>query len=297
MRPHRVTVDIPAGQLDVLVWDPDDPVKGDSPRPTVLALHGFPESAWEWQPVADILVREGVRVVAPMQRGYSAGARPTGIEDYAIEYLAQDVVAVAEHLELGPIHLLGHDWGACVAWWLAAHQPDRLATLTAVSIPHLGAFADALARDPEQQERSAYFGLFRQSGKAEDILLEDGAHRLRAMFGEDVAPTLVAAHLEIVGNRAGLTAALNWYRAMRRYEVPDVDVPTTFVWGEEDVAIARSGAEATEARVTADYRFVPVPGGGHWVPEQHPELLAREILARLGEDPGPGTVPRRVSSA
>ena len=281
MSPHRATVNIQAGQLDVLVWEPDDEATGDTPRPTVLALHGFPESAWEWQLVAELLVSEGVRVVAPMQRGYSPGARPSRIEDYAIEHLEQDVVDVADHFELGPIHLLGHDWGASVAWWLAAHQPDRLASLTAVSVPHLGAFADALATDPDQQERSAYFRLFRQADKAEDVLLEDGSHRLKAMFGGDVPPPLVAAHLEVVGDRAGLTGALNWYRAMRRYEVPDVTVPTTFVWGDEDMAISRSGAEATQARVTADYRFVPVPGGGHWLPEQHPELLAREVLTQV----------------
>ena len=281
MRPHRATVDIQVGQLDVLVWEPEGTVAGDDRRPTVLALHGFPESAWEWQPVAELLVHEGIRVVAPMQRGYSPGARPTEIEEYAIEHLTRDVVAVADHFDLGPIHLLGHDWGASVAWWLAAHHPDRLATLTAVSVPHLGAFADAVFEDPEQQERSAYFTLFRQPGKAEHVLLKDDAIRLRAMFGEDVPAHLVDAHLEVIGEGDGLTGALNWYRAMRRYEVPDVTVPTTYIWGEEDIAIARSGAEATVGRVTADYRFVPVPGGGHWLPEQHPELLAREVRDRI----------------
>lgn len=281
MRSHRATVDIQVGQLDVLVWEPEGTVAGDDRRPTVLALHGFPESAWEWQPVAELLVHEGIRVVAPMQRGYSPGARPTEIEEYAIEHLTRDVVAVADHFDLGPIHLLGHDWGASVAWWLAAHHPDRLATLTAVSVPHLGAFADAVFEDPEQQERSAYFTLFRQPGKAEHVLLKDDAIRLRAMFGEDVPAHLVDAHLEVIGEGDGLTGALNWYRAMRRYEVPDVTVPTTYIWGEEDMAIARSGAEATAGRVTADYRFVPVPGGGHWLPEQHPELLAREVRDRI----------------
>lgn len=93
MRSHRATVDIQVGQLDVLVWEPEGTVAGDDRRPTVLALHGFPESAWEWQPVAELLVHEGIRVVAPMQRGYSPGARPTEIEEYAIEHLTRDVVA------------------------------------------------------------------------------------------------------------------------------------------------------------------------------------------------------------
>lgn len=281
MEPHNVTVGIDAGQLDVLVWEPGRTSAASEVPRTVVALHGFPESAWEWQPVADLLGREGIRVVAPLQRGYSRRARPSEVGAYGIEHLAADVLAVSETLALGPVHLLAHDWGASVAWWLAAQEPDRVATLTAVSVPHLGAFADALASDPDQQERSAYFRLFRREGKAEDVLLADGARRLRELFGGEVPEDLVAMHLEVVGDREGLTGALNWYRAMRRYELPDVVVPTTFIWGEEDPAIARSGAVATAGRVRADYRFVPVPGGGHWLPEVQPELIAREVSARI----------------
>lgn len=281
MSPRELSVDVQAGRLEVLVWDADGTGMGDEPVPTVLALHGFPESANEWRPVAEILARNGVRVVAPLQRGYSPGARPTAVEDYSIELLAEDVLAVAEHLQLGAFHLVGHDWGACVAWWLAGHPPNRLASLVAISVPHLGAFAEAIGTDPDQQERSAYFTLFREPGKAEDVLLADGARRLRAMFTDAVPEDLVTQHMDVVGTRDGLTGALNWYRAMRSYELPDVSVPTTFIWGDQDMAIARSGAEATAERMTGDYRFVPVSGGGHWIPEENPELVAAEVLARV----------------
>ena len=281
MSPRELSVDVQAGRLEVLVWDADGTGMGDEPVPTVLALHGFPESANEWRPVAEILARNGVRVVAPLQRGYSPGARPTAVEDYSIELLAEDVLAVAEHLQLGAFHLVGHDWGACVAWWLAGHPPNRLTSLVAISVPHLGAFAEAIGTDPDQQERSAYFTLFREPGKAEDVLLADGARRLRAMFTDAVPEDLVTQHMDVVGTRDGLTGALNWYRAMRSYELPDVSVPTTFIWGDQDMAIARSGAEATAERMTGDYRFVPVSGGGHWIPEENPELVAAEVLARV----------------
>lgn len=281
MCPRELSVDVQAGRLEVLVWDADGTGMGDEPVPTVLALHGFPESANEWRPVAEILARNGVRVVAPLQRGYSPGARPTAVEDYSIELLAEDVLAVAEDLQLGAFHLVGHDWGACVAWWLAGHQPNRLTSLVAISVPHLGAFAEAIGTDPDQQERSAYFTLFREPGKAEDVLLADGARRLRAMFTDAVPEDLVTQHMDVVGTRDGLTGALNWYRAMRSYELPDVSVPTTFIWGDQDMAIARSGAEATAERMTGDYRFVPVSGGGHWIPEENPELVAAEVLARV----------------
>lgn len=281
MTPRTETVGVRVGELEVLIWDAESPAHGDQAAPTVVALHGFPESAWEWRSVAEILAAAGIRVVAPMQRGYSPGARPTAVEDYSIERLTEDVLTVVEHFGLGPVHLLGHDWGASVAWWIAGHHPHRLASMVAVSVPHLEAFADALAADPDQQERSAYFALFRQAGKAEDVLLEDGAQRLKAMFGGDVPEDLMAAHLEMIGNREGLTGALNWYRAMRRYAVPDVTVPTTLIWGEQDLAISRSGAEATADRMAADYRFVPVAGEGHWLPETRPDLIATEVLGRI----------------
>lgn len=277
MEPDTFTVSISAGHLDILQWNPVG-----VPRVTVLALHGFPETAWEWAAVAERLTQEGIRVVAPVQRGYSAGARPVEVDAYAIEHLSADALAVIDHLGLDTVHVLGHDWGASVAWWLAAHHPDRVATLTVVSIPHLAAFAEAIETDPDQQARSAYFGLFRQEGKAEDILLEGGAHRLREMFGGEVPDGQLEKHLAVVGERAGLTGALNWYRAMRRYDLPAVTVPTTYLWGEDDIAVARSGAEATASRVVGDYRFVPMTGRGHWLPEQDPGAVAAATLARIG---------------
>lgn len=277
MDSRSFTVDVSVGVLDVQEWSAAGPERG-----TVLALHGFPESPWEWESVADLVTRQGYRVVAPAQRGYSSGARPGEVDAYAIEELSADALAVLDHLGLESVHVLGHDWGASVAWWLAAHHPGRVTTLTAVSIPHLSAFAEAIESDADQQARSAYFDLFRQEGKAEDVLLEGDAHRLRAMFGGQVPDDLIDKHFTLVGKRAGLTAALNWYRAMRRYDLPDVPVPTTYLWGEEDPAVARSGAEATAARVTGEYRFVPLPGIGHWIPEQVPEVVAAEVLSRIG---------------
>lgn len=277
-----VSVTVTVGALDVLVWEGAAGAPAEEPARTVLALHGFPESAWEWTCVAEILARRGVRVLAPMQRGYSPGARPDGVEAYAIEHLAADALAVMDRFGLDRAHLLGHDWGACVAWWLAAHHADRVASLTAISVPHLRAFGDAVASDPDQQARSAYFGLLRQEGKAEDVLLENGARRLRAMFAGQVPDDLADRHLEVLGDRSALTGALNWYRAMRRYDLPDVAVPTTYLWGGQDPAIARSGAEATAARMTGEYRFVPLTDRGHWLPEQDPELVAREVLDRIG---------------
>ena len=254
MSPRELSVDVQAGRLEVLVWDADGTGMGDEPVPTVLALHGFPESANEWRPVAEILARNGVRVVAPLQRGYSPGARPTAVEDYSIELLAEDVLAVAEDLQLGAFHLVGHDWGACVAWWLAGHQPNRLTSLVAISVPHLGAFAEAIGTDPDQQERSAYFTLFREPGKAEDVLLADGARRLRAMFTDAVPEDLVTQHMDVVGTRDGLTG--------------DAELRVAGCVCSDDVHLGRSGygdrAKWRRGHSRAHDRRLPIRAGVRW---------------------------------
>ncbi|WP_182347071.1 alpha/beta fold hydrolase [Tomitella gaofuii] len=268
---------IPVGEhtFDVAVAGPDD---GEP----VLLLHGFPESFDEWRAVAPLLTAAGLRVIAPDQRGYSPGARPPAVEDYLIDNLVDDVLGILDRFGAGRAHIVGHDWGASVAWTLAAQRPERVATLTAVSVPHLASFRSALKNDPDQRRKSQYMQVFREEGRAEEALLADGARRFREMFGGAVPADLIDAHLDRLGTRAGLVAALNWYRAMtpEMSKLPPVDVPTTYVWGTEDVALGRTGAEACGDHVTADYLFVPLEGIGHWIPEEAPARLAAEILAR-----------------
>ena len=254
----------------------------DDGEPVIL-LHGFPETSISWSAVAPQLAGAGLRVIAPDQRGYSPGARPTEVADYATEVLAGDVIALADALGLDSFHLVGHDWGSAVAWCVAARHPDRLRTLTAVSVPHLAAYGAALKSDPDQQKRASYIGLLRQTGKAEDLLLEDGGRRLAAMYGDGVPAEQVAAYVAHLSEPGALTASLNWYRAMKPdlASLPAVSVPTTFVWSDDDMAIGRLPAEQCGDFVDADYRFVELPGISHWIPEQAPDALAAAIIARV----------------
>jgi pimeloyl-ACP methyl ester carboxylesterase len=249
----------------------------------VLLLHGFPQNAAEWDQVASALHAAGRTTIAPDQRGYSPDARPAEVGAYAIGECVADVVAILDALDAPEVDLVGHDWGSIVAWHLAARHPERVRTLTAVSVPHPEAFGAAIADDPDQQERSAYFKLFRQAGKAEDVLLADCGARLRAMF-DGCPPELVDAYVTPMLDRAALTGALNWYRAMTRETTacPAVGVPTTFVWGDRDLAIGATAAQACAAHVAADYRFVPLAGISHWVADEAPAALAEAILARIG---------------
>jgi pimeloyl-ACP methyl ester carboxylesterase len=174
-----------------------------------------------------------------------------------------------------------------VAWTLAAWHPDRVRSLTAVSVPHPAAYTAAYRADPEQKERSSYIRLFWQAGKAEEVLLADDARRLRRMLtgseGETGVPAeAVDEYVAVLSAPGALTAALNWYRAMGLGpKVDPVDVPTTYVWSDGDVAIGRTAAEACVNYVTGDYRFVELPGVTHWIPEQAPKELATAILDRV----------------
>src|SRR3954452_4745382 len=276
------------GMLQVDVGDLTFDVRTDGPEdgPPVLLLHGFPQTALCWAAVTPRLTEAGLRTYVPDQLGYSPGARPAEVDAYSMPALAQVTADLMTALDVPRADVVGHDWGANVAWTLAAWHSDRVRSLTAVSVPHPAAYTVAYRVDPEQKERSAYIRLFWQTGKAEEVLLEDDARRLRRMLhgdGETGVPAeAIDEYVAVLSAPGALTAALNWYRAMSSdIRVDPVGVPTTYVWSDGDVAIGRTAAEACANFVTGDYRFVELPGVTHWIPEQAPEQLARAILDRI----------------
>ncbi|MGR7023717.1 alpha/beta fold hydrolase [Geodermatophilus sp. URMC 62] len=274
-----------AGELlRVDVGDLGFDVRADGPedgRP-VLLLHGFPETSLSWAAVTPRLTEAGLRTYAVDQLGYSPGARPLDVDAYALTNLAQVTADLMTAVDVPVADVVGHDWGATVAWALAAWHEDRVRSLTAVSVPHPTAFTAAWRSDPEQKERSAYIRLFWQEGKAEEVLLADDARRLRRMFGDAVDREAVDEYVAVLSAPGALTAALNWYRAMSSATpVDDVPVPTTYVWSDGDIAIGRIAAEGCAEHVTGDYRFVELAGVSHWIPEQAPDELAAAILDRV----------------
>jgi pimeloyl-ACP methyl ester carboxylesterase len=280
---------MPGELLRIDVGDLTFDVRADGPddgRP-VLLLHGFPQTSASWAAVTPILTQAGLRTYAPDQLGYSPGARPGEVGAYSAQNLAQVTCDLMTELGLPRADVVGHDWGANVAWTLAAWHSDRVRSLTAVSVPHPAAYTAAFRADPEQKERSAYIRLFWQEGKAEEVLLTDDARRLRRMLSGSDGETGVPAeaideYVAVLSAPGALTAALNWYRAMSSgNRVDRVEVPTTYVWSDGDVAIGRTAAEACANYVTGDYRYVELPGVTHWIPEQAPEELAAAILDRV----------------
>jgi pimeloyl-ACP methyl ester carboxylesterase len=257
----------------------------------VVFLHGFPQTSYSWRHQLDGLAARGYRVLAFDQRGYSRGARPPLVADYAIDALVSDVLAVADSQGMVTFDLVGHDWGAMVAWVVAGHLPERLRSLTAVSVPHPTAFAAALTGgDADQAERSSYIDVFRREGVAELALLGadgsgDGLRKMFARSGLDPESVEVDVFVAAMIEPGALTAALNWYRAMSlagSAGVGRITVPTLYVWSTEDIALGRTAAEATAQFVSGPYRFEILEGVSHWIPESAPQDLTRLLLEHLG---------------
>ena len=247
----------------------------------VLLLHGFPQDHREFDPILPRLHEAGLRTYAMDQRGYSPGARPAETEAYRITEPVADAVAVLDALGIEKAHVIGHDWGAVVAWQLAGLHPERLHTLTVISIAHPRALALAMRVRPTQRARFAYFRLL-QTGVAEKLLLAANAAVLRAVLRP--IKERASRYVDAMREPGRLTAALNWYRAFSNRDgagITVITVPTTYVWSDRDGVVARTAVLRTRDWVEADYQLVVLRGIGHFIPEEAPEALADAALGRI----------------
>jgi pimeloyl-ACP methyl ester carboxylesterase len=257
----------------------------------VLLLHGFPEGAESWTHQLGALGAEGFRAVAPDLRGYGGTDAPPAEADYAIEHLVADLRELIPALGWESAHVAGHDWGALIGWPFVSQHPDRVRTWSALSVGHPVALAQAVAADPDQQQRSAYIQLFRERGKAEEILSHDGFARLRAIYRSQPNPGAIPAEVieTFVGSleRPGrLTAALNYYRAALpkiAHVMRPVTMPVQLMWGDQDPALGRTGAETTAQLVDGPYDFEVLEGAGHWLQFERPAEVSDLLIAHCSE--------------
>jgi pimeloyl-ACP methyl ester carboxylesterase len=260
-----------------------------SPAPAdedaVVLLHGFPEQPSIWDEIAASLSSAGYRTFAPRQRGYDPANRPTSRSGYRTELLVQDVLDLADREGLERFHLVGHDWGAILAWWLAARHPDRLLTMTSLTVPHPKAMREVALRS-KQALQSYYVALFQLPWLPERVLLaRDGALLRRTLERSGLSATHAAELTCAMVEPGALSAAISWYRgasAAQLVTLPDVTgVPVLYIWGSRDIALSRAAAEATATHVQSPYRFVPLEGASHWLPEEHSDLVLPPLLEHL----------------
>lgn len=257
--------------------------RGPADGELVLFLHGFPQFADAWREIMGAVASAGFYAVAVDQRGYSPGARPSQVADYAIEHLISDIVAFADALGRKHFHVVGHDWGALVGWEFAATHPAQLLSLSALSTPHPDALFNAIANDEDQKLRSKYITLFRMpGGLAEAALQADDHQRLRQAFQGKVPETAICENIRRLAEPGALTSALNWYRALDvERRIGKIQVPTLYIWGSIDVALGETAALGTADHVTAPYRFEKLEGRSHWLLEEVPEEVSAIVLEHL----------------
>jgi epoxide hydrolase 4 len=256
----------------------------------VLLLHGFPEDWRCWIRQLPALVGAGCRVIIPDQRGYNLSDKPKGIQSYCIKELTADILGLIGALEYEKVNLVGHDFGALVAWMLAIKHPERLHRLGIVNVPHPVVMWRFLRRDFEQMRRSLYAFFFQLPWLPEAIMRIGNWHVASSGMRRSGKPNAftdddIKAYKEAWSQPGAMTAMLNWYRAAARYQ-PEisngmrVSIRTLILWGVQDVALSHR-----MARPSLDYcdegNLIFFPDATHWVQREEADEVSRHLLGLI----------------
>jgi len=262
----------------------------------ILCLHGFPEHAISWRHQIPLFVRLGYRVWAPNQRGYGRTTRPEPVAAYDIEHLLADVAGLIDAAQARSVTLVGHDWGAAVAWLFAIRQIRPLERLVIMNVPHPALFTRALKTSWRQRLRSWYAAFFTIPYLPEFLLGLDGSRAIGRAFTSSACdrsrfgPEVLAFYRARASEPGALRAMLNWYRAAARggmaaqlrRGLPKIEIPTLMIWGEEDVALGKETTYGTH-RYVRDLRLAYLPGASHWVQQDAPERVDALLETFLAE--------------
>lgn len=240
----------------------------------VILLHGFPEFWYGWRHQIPALVEAGFRVIIPDQRGYNLSDKPPKVEDYKLDTLAADIAALIEHFGYTQVNLIGHDWGAIVAWWIAIIYPEKIKRLGILNVPHPVVFMNTVRSNPLQMLKSWYVGFFQIPALPEAFLAGNNAEAMaRAMKASARPDTFsdedLAMYREAWTRPDALKSMINWYRAIVRHR-PDVTgsarvrIPTLMIWGEKDIALDVSMAESS-IKMCDRGHLVKIREATHWV--------------------------------
>jgi len=260
------------------------PVDGE----LIILLHGFPEFWYGWRGQIDYLANEGYRVWAPDQRGYNLSDKPTDTASYKISELVADVIGLIHADGREQAHIIGHDWGAMVAWWTALLHPEAINKLGILNVPHPHVFEQTLRSDVRQLFKSWYAGMFQIPWLPERIV---GAGNWRIMAEAmqksgkrgSFTDADMEKYREAWSKPAAMTSMMNWYRAyvQHRPEPPAdwrVRVPTLMIWGEKDRFLSARMAQPS-IDLCDEGTLHTFDDATHWV--QHDK--ADEVNALLSE--------------
>ena len=257
--------------------------------PLVVLIHGFPDTWNTWRPLIDTL-DETHRVVAMDLRGYNLSDKPKGVDAYRYPALMDDIEAVIRAEGRQSATIVGHDWGGGLAWRFAAERPGLVQRLVVLSTPHPAGLSRELATNPEQQRNSQYARNFQKPGAEAGMTAEGLANWVRD-------PAQKARQVEAL-KRSDFTAMLNYYRAnypkdeaeaaeanKRSLAMAKIKAPTLIVHGQKDTSLMAVGHNSAWEQIEADTTIVMVPGAGHFVQADAPELVNRTIKDWLAARP------------
>ena len=273
--------------------------------PPVILLHGFPELWYSWRHQLPALADAGYHAVAPDQRGYGTTSIPTTVTDYDINHLTGDVVDLIDHLGATRATVIGHDFGALVAWALALIHPDRVHAVAGLSVPYVPRTPVAPTEFFRQLMGDDFYMLWLQQPGAADTAFHDDIER--AIAGQWVtdrhgwqtapdpprfpwrAPRDQQVYIDAF-RRNGFTGPLNWYRNLDRnwellapIEHATIDCPAMFLAGQNDPVLQFMPPTVMEGYVTDLRICATVPGVNHWIQEEVPEHVNQHLLNFLAD--------------
>lgn len=262
--------------------------------PEVVLLHGFPDTAWSFLPVMQHLADAGYRATALFLRGYAPSALAAD-DDYRIDALTADVLGVIDALGATRAALVGHDWGAVIAYTAAQRAPERIETLVTAAVPHMRRFLGSIRL--RQLWRSRYMLRFQLPGAPARFAHGDALEQLVAEWSpdwhftaEDLAPVR-----ESLDDPARARALLRYYRQLpgqiahgptRRRLLAPVPLATTVVSGAQDGCIGAEMFPRQESLFPAGLQLERMADAGHFMHCERPEAFARIVLAALARTSG-----------
>lgn len=261
---------VDVGGIELLVTD-----HGEADAPAVVMLHGWPDTAHLWRHQIPALTAAGYRVLAPDMRGFGGSDKPEAVEDYRVTTCVSDVVALLDEAGIERSHVVCHDWGAAVGWATALSRPERVLSLTALSVGHPNSFNQAGLR---QLQMSWYMLLFQFEGIAETFLSADDWAMFRRFVGDHPETQRWVSTLSRPG---ALAASLKWYRAnahprrlvSRSSPFPSCRVPALGVWSSGDFALSERQMTGCDAHMEAEWRYHRLEDASHWIPLDAPDEL------------------------
>jgi epoxide hydrolase 4 len=265
---------------------------GPQDGPLVILLHGFPEFWYGWRHQIPALAEAGYWVWAPDQRGYNLSEKPQEISAYNLDELAKDIIGLIDAAGREKAFVIGHDWGAAVAWWVAIHYPERVEKLGILNVPHPSVMAKTLRSQPRQLLKSWYIFFFQIPRLPEFLISRGHWQGAKQMMLSSSKPGSFSdedleTYEEAWSQPQAFTSMINWYRAAmrnsRKMSRPSrIIVPTLMLWGVKDLALDRSMAQPS-IDLCDDGRLVFFEQATHWVQHDEPDKVTKFLLDFLAK--------------